>query len=158
MARDSSKAGLGSFLGRGFLGVLSIALTATVSVVVQRSFDWMGTRQLPTIAPALPSSKTVRDIHELDVVRPDLPEAAHRSSDELDSPILPESFSGSGANMEINAEIHRGVDPGIIDGAKVQITLDESTSGATAAEPDADRSRSNSTSRIMQQFWEKLNH
>ncbi|PSB55032.1 hypothetical protein C7B61_21705, partial [filamentous cyanobacterium CCP1] len=44
---NSSNSGLSSLIGRGFFGLLSIALTATVSVIVQRSFDTM-TRTPPT--------------------------------------------------------------------------------------------------------------
>ncbi|WP_416671030.1 hypothetical protein [Egbenema bharatensis] len=164
MTHNSSKSGLGHFLGRGCLGLLSIALTATVSVIVQRSFDWMTlTPQRPAIVPALPGSSEAitPEVPEANSqengTRPPLPEPDHPSTDGSGSSVSPDPFSGIGTNG-VDSETNSGTNSGA-DGVGVQIILDEPASGAADTETASDRSQSDpSPSRIMQQFWEKLNH
>jgi hypothetical protein len=173
MTRDSSKSGLGHFLGRGCLGLLSIALTATVSVIVQRSFDWMTlTPQRPAIVPALPGSAEANS--QENGTHSPVPELDRPAADGFDSSVSPEPFSGAGTNSGVDSETNFETNPetnpetnfetnsemnsGAIDGVGGQIILDEPASRTADTESASDRSPSDpSPSRIMQQFWQKLN-
>jgi hypothetical protein len=149
MSHGSSKSGLGSLIGRGVFGLMSIALTATVSVFVQRSFDTMTRPGQPAIPPA--------DLSPTDLAPADLPsssqpnEATNSDLTELDRPLDAEPIAPS--------ERTTSPDPTVITAPS--ITLDapfspEDANTFPATESEAPEPEADSTSRVMREFWKKL--
>ncbi|PSB18392.1 hypothetical protein C7B76_08345 [filamentous cyanobacterium CCP2] len=137
---NSSNSGLSSLIGRGFFGLLSIALTATVSVIVQRSFDTM-TRTPPTPqeAPSQP-------------IAPNSAAQPNRSPEEAPPTI---TFDPPAEVLPSDA---LPLEP-LPSERSTAIELDTDAPEPPSPEADPNAEAEDSQSRVMQKFWEKLlNH
>jgi hypothetical protein len=152
--RNSSQSGLGGIFGRGVLGIMSIALTATISVIVQRSFDAMTRNSdsplLPRVdlpAISLPSSQP-------NTAESEFEPGVDASVSVPSSVPAPHSFDGVGQSVE----------PALPNSPSVfeeEINSAESGEPTVLMEPDAEPEADgepNSTSRVMRKFWEKLHN
>ena len=137
---NSSNSGLSSLIGRGFFGLLSIALTATVSVLVQRSFDTM------TRTPPTPQEAPSQPIAPNSAAQPNRSQEEAPPTITFDPPaeVLP---SDALPLDPLPSEHSTAIDP---EADSLELSSPE-------ADPNAEVG--DSQSQVMEKFWEKLlNH
>lgn len=149
--RNSSQSGLG-ILGRGVLGVMSIALTATISVIVQRSFDAMTRNADSPLLPGVNLPPISLPASQPNPAEPDFEPGVDAS---VSTPIpmpVPRSFDGAGKSVEPSL-------PASPSGFEEDFNSAESREPTVLVEPGSEHAEDgepNSTSRVMRNFWEKL--